>query len=176
MSAVIIFSLSLGFSTNVQQATLARLGMGLFNISPAVVRTALNEMCTSNGMKTYAMGIDSLYVQIGKSVALFMGGILVHPEKIGFPETSIFVQFPYLLPNVCISFVAIIGMLAAIFVYKETLTDITKNETDTTYMELLSDFKIQQVLIQFSIFTLIITGFGKLQVLWFFSNKHDGGF
>ena len=23
---------------------------------------------------------------------------------------------------------------------------------------------------------LIITGFGKLQVLWFFSNKHDGGF
>ena len=174
-----IFSLSFGFSTDIVWASGSRFFLGLFATAPPITKTIIGEVCPTKEMKTNSMSWVSLFSNFGRVAALFTGGLLAHPNELGlnWAEDNIFVVYPYLLPNLVVSSVAATSALAIALVYTETLTAENIPIVGTAeYLDIISHHKVRQTITIFALMVICFNCLGKLQVLWFYSEKEYEGF
>jgi MFS family permease len=141
---------------------------------PPVAKTIVSEIPTDKDMKAYAMSYLSLNINLGKVFANFLGGFLAHPEGIGIHW---FTDYPYLLPNAAIAVSALVSALLIAITYRETLYDHATGEPteQASYSELVKQPDLRLMVLNFSMLTINVTCISKLQVLWFYSEKSDGG-
>ncbi|ANB13613.1 hypothetical protein AWJ20_1912 [Sugiyamaella lignohabitans] len=130
------FSLLLfGFSTNFYMAMFARCMAGLLNGNVGVVRTVIGEIAVHRQHQALAFSIMPLLWQVGCVIGPMVGGFLANPvgehpdwfdggdHKGGFFSHDtylLFSDYPFLLPNIVVSSILIIGWSVAFFFLDET--------------------------------------------------------
>uniref|UniRef100_A0A060SXH1 ARAD1A13112p n=1 Tax=Blastobotrys adeninivorans TaxID=409370 RepID=A0A060SXH1_BLAAD len=119
-----------GLSTNYYMAVGARCIAGLLNGNVGVIRTLLGEIATKRSHQAVAFSIMPLLWQVGCVIGPMLGGYLAepvetHPEWFskGSKAYILFSKYPFLLPNIIVSSVLVLGMSVAFLFLKETHED-----------------------------------------------------
>eukprot|EP00252_Welwitschia_mirabilis_P003274 TRINITY_DN13378_c0_g1_i11.p1 TRINITY_DN13378_c0_g1~~TRINITY_DN13378_c0_g1_i11.p1 ORF type:complete len:469 (+),score=70.38 TRINITY_DN13378_c0_g1_i11:75-1481(+) len=120
--ALILFNTLFGLSLNFWMAVSTRFCLGCFNGLFGAIRAYASEVCREEHQ---AMGMSLVGTSwgIGLIIGPALGGYLAQPaEKYPniFSKASLFGRFPYFLPSLCITFLAIISVMFA-FMLPETL-------------------------------------------------------
>lgn len=122
VSSVIVFNTLFGMSTSFWMAVSMRFLLGSFNGMLGPVKAYASEICRDEHQ---ALGLSVVGTMwgIGLIIGPALGGFFAQPAdkypKI-FPKNSLFGRFPYLLPCLCISVIALV-VLATTFWLPETL-------------------------------------------------------
>lgn len=122
VSSVIVFNTLFGMSTNFWMAISMRFLLGSFNGLIGPVKAYASEVCRDEHQ---ALGLSLVGTMwgIGLIIGPALGGFLAQPaDKYPeiFPKNSLFGRFPYLLPCLCISVIAVV-VLVTTFWLPETL-------------------------------------------------------
>jgi MFS family permease len=122
VSSVIVFNTLFGMSTNFWMAISMRFLLGSFNGLLGPVKAYAAEICRDEHQ---ALGLSVVGTMwgIGLIIGPALGGFLAQPADIYpkiFSKKSLFGRFPYLLPCLCISVIALI-VLVTTFWLPETL-------------------------------------------------------
>lgn len=112
-ASIVVFNTVFGFSTNFWVALISRFLLGFFNGMLGPVRAYASEICSREHQ---ALGLSMVGTMwgLGLIVGPAIGGYLAQPaEKYPslFPSGSLFEQFPYALPCLCISVFAFVGLI-----------------------------------------------------------------
>ena len=180
--SVAIGSLVLGCAQNFVTAVGALFFSGLFCTLGAVCKTCVSEV-TPKPLQAKAMSCYALGWYYGQMAGYSVGGLLVHPEKTGIATEGVLVDFPYLLPNLVCSGIALVSLIGVIFCFTETLpapkpTPVPKFPGSTQSSTPFSFLKSTQVTGVFSMYSLQVfcnTGFIETFPLWCWSSKEHGG-
>jgi len=122
VSSVIVFNTLFGMSTSFWMAVSMRFLLGSFNGMLGPVKAYASEICRDEHQ---ALGLSVVGTMwgIGLIIGPALGGFFAQPAdkypKI-FPKNSLFGRFPYLLPCLCISVIALV-VLVTTFWLPETL-------------------------------------------------------
>jgi len=177
--SISIFSISFGFSEDIVWAAGSRFFLGAFATSPPITKTIIGEICATKELKTNSMSWSSLNSNFGRVTALFVGGMLAHPNELGlgWEEDCIFIVYPYLLPNLVVAACAAVSAIAIGLIYTETLNSAKVTDVGTAeYLDVISHHKVKQTITIFTMMVVCFNCLGKLQVLWFYSEKEYEGF
>ncbi|PKU87933.1 putative peptide/nitrate transporter [Dendrobium catenatum] len=120
--AVIIFNALFGLSSTFWMAITTRVLLGLFSGLLGPIKAYASEVCRKEH-QALGLSLVSTSRGIGLIVGPAIGGLLAQPaEKFPniFSEESIFGRFPYFLPCLCISVIAVLAFVAC-FWLPETL-------------------------------------------------------
>ncbi|GAA99488.1 hypothetical protein E5Q_06188 [Mixia osmundae IAM 14324] len=106
-----------GLSTNLAMAICIRMGQGLFNGAVGVARGAVRDVTdpTNEGRAYTLLGFCW---SIGGIIGPIIGGLLEHPVENYpwlFSKSSLFAEYPYLLPCIISSSVTAIGCILTLF-------------------------------------------------------------
>jgi predicted MFS family arabinose efflux permease len=126
------------------------------------------------------MSVISLQCNIGDVAGAFLGGLLAHPEDLGLeiPLSSIFIEYPYLLPNLIIACFSLAAMIFIWVVYtsKYDPEDPANVDNSEDYLSLLTERNVQLTIALYSMFFISFVGLDKITVLWLYSEEAAGGF
>lgn len=116
-ASIFVFNSLFGFSTNFWMALVSRFLIGFFNGMLGPVRAYASEICTEEHQ---ALGLSMIGTMwgVGLIIGPAIGGYLAQPaDKYSslFPEGSLFDNYPYALPCLCISGIAVVGFISCFF-------------------------------------------------------------
>ncbi|CAN6673530.1 major facilitator superfamily domain-containing protein YCR023C [Trichomonascus vanleenenianus] len=136
LTGATISMFTFGLSTNFYTALFARCLAGLLNGNVGVIRTLLGEIAQKREHQAVAFSIMPLLWQIGCVIGPMVGGYLEqpvahHPEwfEPGSDSHKIFSKYPFLLPNLVVSSVLLLGLFNCFFFLKET-HELRKHDYD----------------------------------------------
>ena len=131
LSNLFIFGLIFGFSTNFYMATIFRFCIGIGNGFMGIAKTYISEITQTKEHEVRAFGYFNGVFGVGMVIGPVIGGMLARPAiqyPSFFPSAGLFGVYPYLLPSVVCSCLAITGALGIFFFLPETLKPDTKQE------------------------------------------------
>eukprot|EP00249_Psilotum_nudum_P016394 c25802_g1_i1 orf=431-1783(-) len=111
--SIIIFNTAFGFSISFWMALSSRFLLGIFNGMLGPVRAYASEIC-SEQHQAFALSLVGTMWGLGLIIGPAIGGYLAQPAvkyPSVFVDGSLFSQFPYLLPCLCISAYAAITLV-----------------------------------------------------------------
>lgn len=112
--------LMLGFAKNYYWALAARSLMGLLNGNVAVIRTMIGEVAVERRHQAIAFSTMPMIFQVGCVIGPLIGGYLSgNTSKFALLKPLVR-EYPYALPNLCISLLLLTSMVTAIFFLEET--------------------------------------------------------
>lgn len=110
-----------GFSKSLATALIARALGGLLNGNIGVLQSTVAEVVTVEAHQARAYSIMPVVWCLGSIAGSAIGGIMADPVRnYGWSTSTIWDQYPFLLPNVFCTGVVILGMLVGIFFLEET--------------------------------------------------------
>lgn len=121
--SVSICSLLFGISTTFPMALLARVLLGMFNPIWGTAKTLCSELCCKKH-EASAMGLTTGCWSLGLVFGPAFGGMLSNPATVYhniFGSYQIFINYPYLLPNIVTAFFGFLGAFCIFFFFPETL-------------------------------------------------------
>ncbi|KAH7428750.1 hypothetical protein KP509_09G015600 [Ceratopteris richardii] len=121
-ATIVVFNTLFGFSKSFWLALISRFLMGLLNGMLGPVRAYVSEICTLE-YQAFGLAMVATMWAVGLIIGPAIGGYLSQPsDKYPslFPSGSLFDQFPYALPCLCISVAAFLGVIVGLFL-PETL-------------------------------------------------------
>ncbi|XP_062182298.1 protein ZINC INDUCED FACILITATOR-LIKE 1-like isoform X1 [Phragmites australis] len=188
--SVIIFNTLFGFSVKYWMAITTRFLLGALNGFLAPVKAYSIEVCRPEHQ---ALGISIVSTAWGMGVIIgpAIGGYLAQPVKQYphlFHEKSIFERFPYLLPCLCISFLAALVFISCAWL-PETLHkhkgheravetaegSTTQENAELPKKSLFKNWPLMSSIITYSVFSLHDTAYSEIFSLWTVSNRKYGG-
>lgn len=183
---IALSSLLLGFCTDYYLLLLLRFVCGFFAPIPAIGKTIVSEICVKqNSAKGMATLVSGWY--IGQIIGNLVGGMFSHPEEIGLVNTGLLVDYPYLLPNLICSLVAIISLILCIYYLKETL-EISQISTSTStsldaglsnkepnYVEVMKSPFVPTILTLYSLASFNSNAFSDVFPIWCWADRKNGG-
>lgn len=111
-ASVLVFNSLFGFSTTFWMALLSRFLLGLFNGLLGTIRAYVSEICREE-QQAFGMSMVGTVWGLGLVIGPAIGGYLAQPSS-KYPSIflsgSIFDQFPYALPCLCISSFAALSL------------------------------------------------------------------
>ncbi|KAI0150390.1 major facilitator superfamily domain-containing protein [Xylariaceae sp. FL1272] len=119
--------LVVGFASNFWVALAGRAFGGLLNGNIGVIQTMVGELVTKPEFEPRAYSVMPFVWSIGTIIGPAIGGIFADPA-VAFPgffsETSWFVVYPYLLPNVLCAGLLLMSIVLGYFLLEETHPDL----------------------------------------------------
>ncbi|THU70150.1 hypothetical protein C4D60_Mb08t22000 [Musa balbisiana] len=190
----IIFNTLFGLSTSYSMAIISRSFMGCFCGLLGPIKAYASEVCRKE-YQALGLSLVSTSRGIGLVVGPAIGGFLAQPaEKYPniFSKESLFGRFPYFLPCLCISLVAIAATVAC-FWLPETLhihdkweiedlegslirceTRESSEETEAP-KSLIKNWPLMSAIIVYCVFSLQDMAYSEIFSLWAVSNQSYGG-
>ncbi|KAJ1689006.1 hypothetical protein LUZ63_013161 [Rhynchospora breviuscula] len=192
---VIIFNTLFGLSVNYWMAIITRFLLGALNGLIGPIKAYAIEVCNKEHQ---ALGISlaSSAWAVGLVVGPAIGGYLSQPaEKFPniFSTVPLFKWFPYFLPCLCISLIAVSALISCIWLPEtlhthgidkevesiEASTESNKKETmgpsSPKQQNLLKNWPLMSSILLFCIFSLDDMAFTEIFSLWAESDKRFGG-
>ncbi|KAH7284010.1 hypothetical protein KP509_34G035500 [Ceratopteris richardii] len=131
-ASIFVFNTLFGFSTNFWMALVTRFLIGFFNGMLGPIRAYASEICSEEHQ---ALGLSMIGTMwgVGLIIGPAIGGYLAQPvDKYPslFKTGSLFDKFPYALPCVCISLIAVVGFISCFFLPESLHNHPTGNPTD----------------------------------------------
>eukprot|EP00250_Pteridium_aquilinum_P005324 c15435_g1_i1 orf=288-1796(-) len=116
-ASIFVFNSLFGFSKNFWMALITRFLIGFFNGMLGPVRAYASEICSEEHQ---ALGLSMIGTMwgVGLIIGPAIGGYLALPaDKYPslFPAGSLFDTYPYALPCLCISAIAVVGFISCFF-------------------------------------------------------------
>ncbi|WVZ54620.1 hypothetical protein U9M48_005388 [Paspalum notatum var. saurae] len=189
--SVVIFNTLFGLSVKYWMAIATRFLLGALNGFLAPVKAYSIEVCRP---EQQALGISIVSTAWGMGVIIgpALGGYLAQPAKQYphlFHENSLFGRFPYLLPCLCISTLALIVFISCCAWLPETLHkhkgldrevemvegSTTQESTEPPKKSLLKNWPLMSSIITYSVFSLHDTAYSEIFSLWTVSSRKYGG-
>ncbi|CAL9108919.1 unnamed protein product [Musa acuminata var. zebrina] len=192
--SVIIFNTLFGLSTSYSMAIISRSFMGCFCGLLGPIKAYASEVCRKE-YQALGLSLVSTSRGIGLVVGPAIGGFLAQPaEKYPniFSKESLFGRFPYFLPCLCISLVAIAATVACLWL-PETLhihdkweiedlegslirceTRESSEETEAS-KSLIKNWPLMSAIIVYCVFSLQDMAYSEIFSLWAVSNQSYGG-
>uniref|UniRef100_A0ACD6A3I9 Uncharacterized protein n=1 Tax=Avena sativa TaxID=4498 RepID=A0ACD6A3I9_AVESA len=189
---VVIFNTLFGLSTKYWMALTTRVLLGSLNGMLAPMKAYCIEVCRP---EHHALGLSILSTAwgVGLVVGPSIGGYLAQPVKQYpnlFSENSIFGRFPYFLPCLCISLIALGALISCIWL-PETL-HMHKNlemevemvgdsrvapcrEAPHPEKSLYKNRPLMSSIAPYCVFTLHDTAYSEIFSLWTISDRKYGG-
>ncbi|MCO5610915.1 hypothetical protein L7F22_065159 [Adiantum nelumboides] len=138
-ASIFVFNTLFGFSKNFWMALVMRFLIGFFNGMLGPVRAYASEICSEEHQ---ALGLSMIGTMwgVGLIIGPAIGGYLAQPaDKYPgvFSSGSLFDEFPYALPCVCISLIAVVGFISCFFlpeslhnhpITAKTSAEVVKND------------------------------------------------
>ncbi|KAI1267149.1 MFS transporter [Xylariaceae sp. FL1019] len=119
--------LVVGFASSFWVALAGRAFGGLLNGNIGVIQTMVGELVTKPEFEPRAYSVMPFVWSIGTIIGPAIGGIFADPA-VAFPgffsETSWFVVYPYLLPNVLCAGLLLMSIILGYFLLEETHPDL----------------------------------------------------
>jgi len=140
IGGTILSTLLFGFSKSFYWAVTTRFLSGLLNGNTGIAKTMLGEI-TDKTNQARAFSLFGLTWSIGGIVGPLIGGLLSKPTEqypAIFGGVSFFKIFPYLLPNIAVASLGVLGLIVAIFTLPETKKNVANNTSGET-QELLPE-------------------------------------
>lgn len=194
--SVIIFNTVFGLSSSYWMALTTRGLLGLFCGMLGPIKAYATEVCRKE-YSHLALSIVSSSRAIGLIVGPAIGGYLAQPaDKYPgiFSENSIFGRFPYFLPCLCISLLAITGLIACLWLpetlHKHTEDTVLKNSIEAVeeslsgpnaeengggFLSLFTNWPLMSAITVYCIFSLQDVAYAEVFSLWSVSDKKYGG-
>ncbi|CAD6258413.1 unnamed protein product [Miscanthus lutarioriparius] len=188
--SVIVFNTLFGLSVKYWMAIATRFLLGALNGFLAPVKAYSIEVCPPDQQ---ALGISVVSTAWGMGVIIgpAIGGYLAQPVKQYphlFHENSVFGRFPYLLPCLCISFLATLVLISCIWL-PETLHKhkgleravemvegtTTQESAEPPKKSLLRNWPLMSSIISYCVFSLHDTAYSEIFSLWTVSDRKYGG-
>jgi len=122
ISSVLVFHTLFGASTTYWMAIILRLSLGCFNGMLGTVKAYASEICSEKYQALSSSVVGTIWA-LGLIIGPAMGGYFAQPAMKYpgiFPPGSLFDRFPYLLPSVSVTVLAI-PVLFISFILPETL-------------------------------------------------------
>ncbi|XP_040384806.1 protein ZINC INDUCED FACILITATOR 1 isoform X1 [Oryza brachyantha] len=189
--SVVIFNTLFGLSVRYWMAIATRFLLGALNGMLAPVKAYSIEVCRPEH-QALGLSIVSTGWGIGLVVGPAIGGYFAQPAKQYpniFSEKSIFGRFPYFLPCLCISLIALVVLISCIWL-PETLhkhknveggiemidnSRSTLEEDSHKQKNLYKNWPLISSIIAYCVFTLHDTAYSEIFSLWAVSDKKYGG-
>ena len=108
-----------GLAPNFATAVLARFLWGILNGNVGVAKTCLSELC-SDDQQARAFSVLSVQAGVGRLLGPAFGGLLSEPARKYGWSSPLFVAFPFALPSIVISALALLVSSVGYFVLTET--------------------------------------------------------
>ncbi|KAI9761514.1 MAG: hypothetical protein M1840_001777 [Geoglossum simile] len=128
--AGVVSAVAFGFSKSIVGAVVSRAIGGLMNPNVGVVQTCIGELAKDKKQQAKAFPIVSSLRGIGSLIGPALGGLLADPVKhysSVFRHDSVWEYYPYLLPNLVVAFLSVLGMLPAFLFLRETHPRLARN-------------------------------------------------
>lgn len=183
--SISISSLILGFCKNYYLLLFLRFVCGFFAPIPAIGKTIVSEICVKeNAAKGMATLVSGWY--IGQIIGNFVGGQFSHPEELGIVSSGIFVEFPYLLPNLICAGISILTAIISALFLKETLTipevsnssnslDFSRTMSEPTYKDVIRSPFVPTILVLYSLASFNSNAFSDVFPIWCWADRDNGG-
>jgi MFS family permease len=176
--SIVVGSLAFGFAPNFIVAALTLFVEGLLCSLGSTCKTCVSEV-TPKSLQAKATSCYALGWYYGQVAGFSVGGLLAHPDQSGLVESGLLVDFPYLLPNLFCSGIALISLIGVIFWFKETL-QVPKSQpkaksVSRESLSFLRSSSIIGVFVMYSLQVFCNTGFAETYPLWSWSDKAHGG-
>ena len=175
--STIVFSGLFGVSQNYWWGVSIRFLTGFFTPLSLVCKTLLSETMPADKQAS-AMAWFAMSWQTGNISGNVVGGILVDPVSSGIVTGGILAEFPYLLPNLVASGVAVVTTVLVVFTLDETLkTDQQKTSQDSrTIWDIAKEPVVLKILVVYFLLCVNSTAYHELISLWCWARKEHGGF
>lgn len=193
-ASIFIFNSVFGFAKNFWMALIMRFLIGFFNGMLGPVRAYASEICTEEHQ---ALGLSMIGTMwgVGLIIGPAIGGYLAQPaDKYPslFPSGSLFDSYPYALPCLCISAIAVVGFISCFFLPEslhnhekdveskgdgtpsDTKTE-TKDETTQTETPLWKNWGMIAAVAAYCFWGLHDMAFSEIFSLWAVSPETLGG-
>ncbi|ONM31318.1 Carbohydrate transporter/ sugar porter/ transporter [Zea mays] len=194
--AIVIFNTMFGLSSNYWMALITRCLLGIMCGYLGPIKAYATEVCRKE-YNHLALAVVSSSRGIGLIIGPAIGGYLAQPaDKYPsiFSQTSIFGRFPYFLPCLCISILAVIALIACIW-FPETLHkhngDAVDNSVETVEeslagtdteenggggcLKLFTNWPLMSAITLYCIFSLQDVAYAETFSLWAVSDRSFGG-
>nr|CBX25425.1 hypothetical_protein [Oryza glaberrima] len=189
--SVVIFNTLFGLSVKYWMAIATRFLLGALNGMLAPIKAYSIEVCRPEH-QALGLSIVSTGWGIGLVVGPAIGGYFAQPAKQYpnvFSEKSIFGRFPYFLPCLCISLIALVVLISCIWLpetlhkHKNTEGEIEMIDNSRSTLEedshkqksLYKNWPLISSIIAYCVFTLHDTAYSEIFSLWAVSEKRYGG-
>ncbi|KAF2906529.1 hypothetical protein DAI22_12g024900 [Oryza sativa Japonica Group] len=189
--SVVIFNTLFGLSVKYWMAIATRFLLGALNGMLAPIKAYSIEVCRPEH-QALGLSIVSTGWGIGLVVGPAIGGYFAQPAKQYpnvFSEKSIFGRFPYFLPCICISLIALVVLISCIWLpetlhkHKNTEGEIEMIDNSRSTLEedshkqksLYKNWPLISSIIAYCVFTLHDTAYSEIFSLWAVSDKRYGG-
>nr|FAA00732.1 TPA: DMA efflux transporter [Oryza sativa Japonica Group] len=189
--SVVIFNTLFGLSVKYWMAIATRFLLGALNGMLAPIKAYSIEVCRPEH-QALGLSIVSTGWGVGLVVGPAIGGYFAQPAKQYpnvFSEKSIFGRFPYFLPCLCISLIALVVLISCIWLpetlhkHKDTEGEIemiddsrsTLEEDSHKQKSLYKNWPLISSIIAYCVFTLHDTAYSEIFSLWAVSEKRYGG-
>ncbi|CAD6232032.1 unnamed protein product [Miscanthus lutarioriparius] len=194
--AIVIFNTLFGLSSNYWMALITRCLLGVMCGYLGPIKAYATEVCRKE-YNHLALAVVSSSRGIGLIIGPAIGGYLAQPaDKYPsiFSQTSIFGRFPYFLPCLCISILAVVALIACIW-FPETLhkhnEDTVDNSVETVEeslagtdteenggggcLKLFTNWPLMSSITLYCIFSLQDVAYAETFSLWAVSDRSYGG-
>uniref|UniRef100_A0A0E0JGU6 Major facilitator superfamily (MFS) profile domain-containing protein n=1 Tax=Oryza punctata TaxID=4537 RepID=A0A0E0JGU6_ORYPU len=193
--SIIIFNTLFGLSSSYWMALTSRGLLGLMCGILGPIKAYATEVCRKEHSHL-GLSLVSSSRGIGLIVGPAIGGYLAQPaDKYPsiFSEKSIFGRFPYCLPCLCISLLAIVALLASFWLpetlhkhtedmvlkdsvaVEECLSGPTAEENSGGCLNLFTNWPLMSAIIVYCIFSLQDVAYAEVFSLWAVSDRKYGG-
>lgn len=193
--SIIIFNTLFGLSSSYWMALTSRGLLGLMCGILGPIKAYATEVCRKEHGHL-GLSLVSSSRGIGLIVGPAIGGYLAQPaDKYPsiFSEKSIFGRFPYFLPCLCISLLAIVALLASFWLpetlhkhtqdmvledsisVEEGLSGPTAEENSAGCLNLFTNWPLMSAIIAYCIFSLQDVAYAEVFSLWAVSDRKYGG-
>ncbi|KAM7205997.1 protein zinc induced facilitator-LIKE 1 [Rhypophila sp. PSN 637] len=129
----IVTALWFGFSRSITSAVLSRAFGGLSNPNVGLVQTCAVELTTRDEQRASALSLVTFMRSMGYLVGPVLGGLLADPATNYpsiFPANSVWMAYPYLLPNLVVALSQMSSFLLAFFLLEETHPQLSPGPPD----------------------------------------------
>ncbi|RLM93502.1 hypothetical protein C2845_PM08G08690 [Panicum miliaceum] len=194
--SIIIFNTLFGLSLNYWMALITRCLLGVMCGYLGPIKAYATEVCRKE-YNHLALAVVSSSRGIGLIIGPAIGGYLAQPaDKYPsiFSQTSIFGRFPYFLPCLCISILAVLALFACIW-FPETLHKHNEDTVDNSVeaieeslagtdteengnggcLQLFKNWPLMSAITLYCIFSLQDVAYAEVFSLWAVSDRSYGG-
>lgn len=173
LGAIVVTSILFGFSRSYAWALIVRLSLGMFCPLGIVMRSSAGELSDLSQAST--MLLLGLGYNLGTVGGHFLGGFLAKPT---YFDLEILHSYPYILPNLACSFLALTLLIVCYFYYEETLQESsvsTESLSISAYVKLLRDPDVRRMFVLQCINNFAQTSMNELYPLWCWAERSHGG-